>query len=134
MRMDTGAYPTALFPAIDTEATGKHVYELLAAHGYSAKKTATLLGSIEVQTVYNWKYGRRMPSIDNLDMISRLLHVSINDLLVHDSDDEVIVFACTVSDCGYITEIYADLRKTACIAMQERTELYAQKISAAPAA
>ena len=45
-----------------------------------------------MQAVYNWKYGSRMPSIDNLDRLSRLLNISINDLLVHNGDEEVTFF------------------------------------------
>lgn len=79
------------FPLIDAERTGKHVFRLLESHGYNPKETAEILGFQNTQTVYNWKYGTRMPSIDNLDRLSRLLNISINDLLVHDGDPEVAV-------------------------------------------
>lgn len=93
MEFESGSTQMMIFPAIDTELTGRHVYRLLEDEGYTAKKVSGLLGFEEPQAVYNWKYGRRMPSIDNLDKISRLLNISINDLLVHTDDGEAVVFS-----------------------------------------
>lgn len=90
MNSKSGTPSVIAFPAIDTELTGRHIYRLLENEGYSAKQASYLLGFEEPQTVYNWKYGKRMPSIDNLDKISRLLNISINDLLVHTDDGEII--------------------------------------------
>ena len=80
---------------IDAERTGKCVYRLLKEEGYSARAVAGILGFEEPQAVYNWKYGKRMPNIDNLDRISRLLNISVNDLLVHVDDEEVSMFCTT---------------------------------------
>ena len=72
---------------IDACATGRRVYHLLSERGYNVREAARILGCSEPQAVYNWKYGTRMPSIDNLDRLSCLLDISINELLVHYSDD-----------------------------------------------
>ena len=80
---------TPSFPPIDAEATGKHVYRLLKEHGYTPMDIAHMVGATSPQVAYNWKDGKRMPKIDNLDIISSILGISINDLLVHFGDEEV---------------------------------------------
>ena len=96
-----------IFPNIDAGATGKHVYYLLHSRGYKAKDVARILGFSDPQAVYNWKYGSRMPSIDNLDRLSRLLNISINDLLVHDGDEEVTFFSGAKKIRMYLRRIFA---------------------------
>ena len=93
-----------IFPNIDAGATGRHVYYLLHSRGYKAKDVARILGC-DSQAVYNWSYGSRMPSIDNLDRLSRLLNISINDLLVHDGDEEVTAFSGTKKIRTYLRRI-----------------------------
>ena len=38
------------------------------------------------QAVYKWISGRSLPSLDNFVILSRLLHTSIEDILVIDGD------------------------------------------------
>lgn len=48
-----------------------------------------LMGFNNPQAVYKWLSGKSLPSIDNFVILSRLLHTSIDNLLV--VDGEVVV-------------------------------------------
>ena len=44
------------------------------------------LGFENPQAIYKWISGRSLPSLDNFVILSRLLHTSIEDILVVDGD------------------------------------------------
>ena len=48
-----------------------------------------LMGFNNPQAIYKWLSGKSLPSIDNFVILSRLLHTSIDNLLV--VDEEVVV-------------------------------------------
>ena len=48
-----------------------------------------LMGFNNPQAIYKWLSGKSLPSIDNFVILSRLLHTSIDNLLV--VDGEVVV-------------------------------------------
>jgi transcriptional regulator with XRE-family HTH domain len=70
------------FPMIDIGRTGQRLKELCYVRNVSPKELQKLLNLGSVQAVYNWFNGERLPAIDNLFAISRLLNVSIDDILV----------------------------------------------------
>ena len=49
----------------------------------------SLMGFNNPQAIYKWLSGKSLPSIDNFVILSRLLHISIDNLLV--VDGEVVV-------------------------------------------
>ena len=49
----------------------------------------SLMGFNNPQAIYKWLSGKSLPSIDNFVILSRLLHTSIDNLLV--VDGEVVV-------------------------------------------
>ena len=44
------------------------------------------MGFENPQAVYKWISGKSLPSLDNFIILSRLLHTSIEDILVIDGD------------------------------------------------
>ena len=52
----------------------------------AAKQLMKKMGFENPQAVYKWLSGRSLPSIDNFIILSRLLHTSIEDILVIDGD------------------------------------------------
>ncbi len=70
------------FPIIDMAKTGKRLQELIEEHGYTVKDIQTILIISSHQSVYSWYAGRTMPSIDNFVALSKLLDVSIDDMIV----------------------------------------------------
>ena len=57
--------------------TGRQIKKLLVQNA---------MGFENPQAVYKWISGRSLPSLDNFVILSRLLHTSIEDILVIDGD------------------------------------------------
>ena len=74
------------FPVIDPIATGKNIIRLRAERGMSVRDLQAYFGFEEPQAIYKWISGRSLPSLDNFVILSRLLHTSIEDILVVDGD------------------------------------------------
>lgn len=75
-----------MYLSIRQEATGKRIKELLRDNGYSVKDIQEVMGFENPQAVYKWLSGKSLPSLDNLLILSKLLHTSIEDILVVDGD------------------------------------------------
>lgn len=72
--------------SIQQKETGKQIKKLLAEQGYTVKDVQSVMGFENPQAVYKWISGRSLPSLDNFIILSRLLHTSIEDILVIDGD------------------------------------------------
>ena len=70
------------YPVIDLKATGQNLRRLWREKGYRVADLQTYLGMEYPQAIYNWQSGRNLPSIDHLYAISKLLQVTVNDILV----------------------------------------------------
>lgn len=66
--------------------TGRQIKKLLVENGYTVKDVQNAMGFENPQAVYKWISGRSLPSLDNFVILSRLLHTSIEDILVVDGD------------------------------------------------
>ena len=75
-----------VYLSIQQEATGKRMKELLRKNGYSVKDIQEAMGFESPQAVYKWLSGRSLPNLDNFLILSRILHTSIEDILVVDGD------------------------------------------------
>lgn len=72
----------AVFPTIDPVATGKNIIRLRKARGLTVRQLQLYFGFEEPQAIYKWQQGKCLPSVDNLYALSRLLGVSMNEILV----------------------------------------------------
>ena len=70
------------YPVIDLKATGQNLRRLWREKCYRVVDLQTYLGMEYPQAIYNWQSGRNLPSIDHLYAISKLLQVTVNDILV----------------------------------------------------
>ena len=75
-----------IFITIQQEATGKHLHQLFRQNGYSVRDIQLACGLGTPQAVYKWLAGQSLPSIDCLLVLSRILHVGIEEILVVDGD------------------------------------------------
>lgn len=75
-----------MYPTIDRVKTGKLLEKLARVYGLSPKDICDYLSLSCVQTVYRWFEGVNVPSIDNLYALSRLLRVSMDELVVGDEE------------------------------------------------
>mgnify|MGYP002514113169 FL=1 len=79
-----------MYLSIQQKETGKQIKKLLMESGYTVKDVQSAMGFENPQAVYKWISGRSLPSLDNIVILSRLLHTSIEDILVVDGD--IVVF------------------------------------------
>lgn len=75
-----------IYLSIQQEATGNRIRELLLNNGYTVKDIQEVMGFENPQAVYKWLSGKLLPSLDNLLILSKVLHTSIEDILVIDGD------------------------------------------------
>ena len=74
-----------MYLSIQQKETGRQIKRLLSEHGYTVKDVQTVMGFENPQAV-KWISGKSLPSLDNFIILSRLLHTSIEDILVIDGD------------------------------------------------
>lgn len=75
-----------MYLSIQQKETGKQIKKLLMEQGYTVKDVQSAMGFENPQAIYKWMSGRSLPSLDNLIILSRLLHTSMEDILVVDGD------------------------------------------------
>ena len=75
-----------MYLSIQSRETGKKIKDLLRENGYTVRDIQDACGFENPQAIYKWISGRSLPSLDNFVILSRLLHTSIEDILVIDGD------------------------------------------------
>ena len=75
-----------IYLSIRPEETGKRIKRLLLEQGYTIREIQGAFGFENPQAIYNWISGKSLPSLDNFIILSRLLHTTIEDILVIDGD------------------------------------------------
>lgn len=75
-----------MYLSIQQEETGRKIKKLLFENGYTVKDVHSARGFENPQSIYKWISGKSLPSLDNFIILSRLLHTSIEDILVIDVD------------------------------------------------
>ena len=96
-----------IYLSIKQRETGNNIKQLLKENCYSVRDIQTAMGFENPQAVYKWITGKSLPNIDNLIILSKLLHSSVEEILVIDGD----VFIFGVLNRGFndngISIIYA---------------------------
>ena len=75
-----------MYLSIRMKETGQRIKKLLLENGYTVRDIQDVCGFENPQAIYKWLSGRSLPSIDNFVILSRMLHTSIEDILVIDGD------------------------------------------------
>ena len=75
-----------MYLSIQQGETGRKIKKLLFENGYTVKDVQSARGFENPQSIYKWISGKSLPSLDNFIILSRLLHTSIEDILVIDVD------------------------------------------------
>ena len=81
-----------IIPTIDMIKTGKNINRLRQNAGMTVKELQEIFGFAAPQAIYKWQHGTALPSVDNLVLLSKILKVSIDDILVV-TENEVSIFA-----------------------------------------
>lgn len=86
----------ASFPVIDLQRTGHSIETRRKEAGLSVRQLQDYFGFEYPQAIYKWQHGECLPTVDNLLALSRVLQVSMEDLLIYE-DQEVIFSNCRVA-------------------------------------
>lgn len=78
------------YPVLDIKATGERINQLRKDNNLRVTDVAEYMGFESTQAVYKWQRGEGLPTVDNLYALSRLLHTSVDDILIGEKerDDE----------------------------------------------
>lgn len=68
--------------AIDPIATGHNIKSIMSGHGLKVIDLQHALYIANPQAIYKWFRGETLPSIDSLYALSRVLNVTIDELIV----------------------------------------------------
>ena len=75
--------------SIRSAETGERIKQLMEENGYTVRDIQQAMGFENPQAIYKWMPGKNLPSLDNLLILSRLLHTHMEDILVVDGDMEI---------------------------------------------
>ena len=77
-------------PTIDMVATGRNIMRLREAAGMTVRDLQDIFGFATPQAVYKWQHGTAMPTIDNLVVLAAVFGVTMDAIIVIDSDAKQI--------------------------------------------
>ncbi len=84
------------YPVIDTKRTGMKIKSVCQERGISARDIKEFMNFSSSQSVYDWFHGKSMPSLDNFYALSRLLRVSMENLICASdqikTEGEIVLF------------------------------------------
>lgn len=75
-----------MYLSIRTKETGQNIKKLLMEKGYTVRDIQEICGFENPQAIYKWISGKSLPNLDNFVILSKVLHTSIEDILVIDGD------------------------------------------------
>ena len=79
-----------IYLSIQQKETGENIRRLLKTNGYTAKDVQEVMGFENPQAVYKWLSGKSLPNLENLLILSKLLNISIENILVLDEDINIL--------------------------------------------
>ena len=74
-----------LWPVIDMAATGQNIVRLRKGAGLTVKDLQLVFGFSSPQAIYKWQRGAAMPTLDNLVVLAAVFGVTINDIIICNS-------------------------------------------------
>ena len=77
-------YTETAYPVIDLAKTGRRIERQRREAGLTVRDLQAYFGFEYPQAIYKWQHGECLPTVDNLLALSRLLRVSMEDLLVYE--------------------------------------------------
>lgn len=67
--------------------TGKRIRKLMTEFGVTVREVQEEMNLESPQAVYKWLNGRALPSVENLVILGKILHVPVEELLVFEIKD-----------------------------------------------
>ena len=79
-----------IYLSVKQKETGENIRRLLKTNGYTVKDVQEVMGFENPQAVYKWLSGKSLPNLENLLILSKLLNISIENILVLDEDINIL--------------------------------------------
>ncbi len=73
-------------PTINLTETGRNITRLRVAAKLTVRELQTMLGFASPQAIYKWQHGTALPTLDNLVALAAIFDVSIEEILVINSE------------------------------------------------
>ena len=73
-------------PAIDMVATGRNIAKMRQNAGLTVKDLQIFFGFATPQAIYKWQHGTAMPNIDNLVALAIVFGVTMDEIIVVDTE------------------------------------------------
>ena len=67
-------------------ATGRNIAKMRQNAGLTVKDLQIFFGFATPQAIYKWQHGTAMPTIDNLVALAMIFGVTMDDIIVVDTD------------------------------------------------
>ena len=80
-------------PAIDMVATGSNIAKMRQNAGLTVKDLQIFFGFATPQAIYKWQHGTAMPTIDNLVALAMIFGVTMDEIIVVDTDTRAQISA-----------------------------------------
>lgn len=96
-RKNGGEAMEPIYMSIQQKETGNRIRALLKKNGYTVRDIQGAMGFENPQAIYKWLSGKTLPSLDNLLILSRVLHTTMEDILVIDGDIFCMIRNCILS-------------------------------------
>ena len=80
-------------PTIDMVATGRNIMRLREAAGLTVRDLQDIFGFSTPQAIYKWQHGTAMPTIDNLVALAMIFGVTMDEIIVVDTDTRAQISA-----------------------------------------
>lgn len=79
-----------IYLSVKQKETGENIRRLLKSNGYTVRDVQEVMGFENPQAVYKWLSGKSLPNLENLLILSKLLNISIENILVIDEDINIL--------------------------------------------
>ena len=94
-----------IYLSVKQKETGENIRRLMKSNGYTVKDVQEVMGFENPQAVYKWLSGKSLPSLENLLILSKLLNISLENILVIDEDINILRSINTQSMLKRINDI-----------------------------
>ena len=71
-----------MLPIIDVEATAQRIDSRRIENHLTVRDLQNVFGFSSPQAVYGWIRAKSVPSVDNLVVLARVLHTTLDDLII----------------------------------------------------
>ena len=80
-------------PAVNMAATGRNIAKMRQNAGLTVKDLQIFFGFATPQAIYKWQHGTAMPTIDNLVALAMIFGVTMDEIVVVDTDTRAQISA-----------------------------------------